>query len=153
MHENNNLELRSEKMRNIIGKIPPFLLRKGIAIITIVIITLLCLMYFIPYPQNKNLDIIIENRDLTSYIATGILPISEAKGIMIGQKVYITTFSLNKNYSFEGYIQNIIELAGKVYIEIEICISDYTANLATLPYGEAIIQTSNASILKRILYK
>ena len=52
------IELRSEKVRHIIGEIPSGIVRYGITIITIVILVLLVGAYFIPYPRNhqcKNL--------------------------------------------------------------------------------------------------
>lgn len=44
-----DIELRSEKVRNIIGQIPPFLVRSGIGIIAMVVIFALAVCYFIPY--------------------------------------------------------------------------------------------------------
>ena len=52
MSENKNeIELRSEKVRSIVGRIPPMLLRYGIAIISLIIIMVIILAYTIPYPQ------------------------------------------------------------------------------------------------------
>ena len=45
------IELRSEKVRHIIGEIPSRIVRYGITIITIVILGLLVGAYFIPYPE------------------------------------------------------------------------------------------------------
>ncbi len=45
------IELRSEKIRHIIGEIPSRIVRYGITIITIVILGLLVGAYFIPYPE------------------------------------------------------------------------------------------------------
>lgn len=45
----NDIELLSEKVRNIIGQIPPFLIRSGIGVIAIVMILALAVCYFIPY--------------------------------------------------------------------------------------------------------
>ena len=47
----NKIELRSEKVRHIIGEIPSRIVRYGITIITIVILGLLIGAYFIPYPE------------------------------------------------------------------------------------------------------
>lgn len=44
------IELRSEKVRNIIGTIPPALVRWGIAIIVVIIITLMLVVSLVPYP-------------------------------------------------------------------------------------------------------
>ena len=51
--ENNdidNIELRSEKVRQIIGKVPPVLVRTGTFIITIIVIALAVAFYTIRYP-------------------------------------------------------------------------------------------------------
>ena len=51
--ENNdidNIELRSEKVRHIIGKVPPVLVRTGTFIITIIVIALAVAFYPIRYP-------------------------------------------------------------------------------------------------------
>ena len=45
------IELRSEKVRNIIGQVPNLLLRKGITIISLVIIGLIFITYFLPYSE------------------------------------------------------------------------------------------------------
>ena len=46
------IELRSEKVRNIIGRIPPLLIRSGITLITLLIAGLATATCFIPYPEN-----------------------------------------------------------------------------------------------------
>ncbi len=53
----NDIELRSEKVRNIVGQIPPVLLRKGIAVISIVIIGVIIGSYFIPYPETLTMSV------------------------------------------------------------------------------------------------
>lgn len=50
MSETNNIELRSEKVRQIIGKVPPVLVRTGTFIITIIVIALAVAFYTIRYP-------------------------------------------------------------------------------------------------------
>lgn len=45
-----NIELRSEKVRHVIGKVPPRLVRTGTAIITLVVIALGIAFYTIRYP-------------------------------------------------------------------------------------------------------
>mgnify|MGYP000762120252 CR=1 FL=1 len=46
------IELRSEKVRNIIGVIPPSLVRFGISIIAFIFVLLAIAAYYIPYPEN-----------------------------------------------------------------------------------------------------
>lgn len=40
MADFNNIELRSEKVRNIIGKVPPEIIRTGIGDITVILLIL-----------------------------------------------------------------------------------------------------------------
>ena len=56
------IELRSEKVRHIIGEIPSGIVRYGITIITIVILGLLVGAYFIPYPETISTRIEIADR-------------------------------------------------------------------------------------------
>lgn len=48
--EFDNIELRSEKVRNVIGKVPPRLVSLGTVIITIIVLALAVAFYKIPYP-------------------------------------------------------------------------------------------------------
>ena len=48
--ESDNIELRSEKVRNVIGKVPPRLVSLGTVVITIIVIALAVAFYKIPYP-------------------------------------------------------------------------------------------------------
>ena len=52
--ESENIELRSEKVRNVIGKVPPRLVSLGTVVITIIVLALAVAFYKIPYPIYKN---------------------------------------------------------------------------------------------------
>ena len=49
-NETDNIELRSEKVRHIIGQVPPTLMRTGTMVITLVVIALAVAFYTIRYP-------------------------------------------------------------------------------------------------------
>ena len=49
-NELENIELRSEKVRHIIGQVPPALVRTGTLVITLVVIALAVAFYTIRYP-------------------------------------------------------------------------------------------------------
>lgn len=53
------IELRSEKVRKLIGEIPPSLVRWGTAIIAIVFIALLAAVCLLPYPYSNGESIFI----------------------------------------------------------------------------------------------
>lgn len=47
-----SFELRSEKVRSIVGQIPSSLVRYGISIIGIVLFVIAVVAYFLPYKKN-----------------------------------------------------------------------------------------------------
>lgn len=55
MNDMDKIELRSEKVRKIIGDMPSGFLRHGISIITIVLILICMACYFIPYENGQNI--------------------------------------------------------------------------------------------------
>lgn len=62
MENNNNsderIELRSEKVRQLIGEIPPSLVRMGIVIIALVLIALIAAICLLPYPYSNGESIL-----------------------------------------------------------------------------------------------
>ena len=47
------IELRSEKVRNLLGEIPPSLVRWGTVIIVAIFLILLLVVCFVPYPHSQ----------------------------------------------------------------------------------------------------
>jgi hypothetical protein len=71
MEQNKQIELRSDKVRDVIGQVPPKLLRYGISIIGLSLLMLVIISAFIPYQPSFNTKITVtknENGKL-SYIA------------------------------------------------------------------------------------
>lgn len=66
------VELRSEKVRNIIGQVPPVLLRYGITIIGLTLLVLVGISAFIPYQPGIDTEITVsqDENGLLSYTAT-----------------------------------------------------------------------------------
>ncbi len=54
------IELRSEKVRNIIGQVPPVLLRYGITIIGVSLLMLIGISAFIPYQSTVDIRITVK---------------------------------------------------------------------------------------------
>jgi hypothetical protein len=52
------IEIRSEKVRQFIGEIPPSLVRWGIAIIVIIFIALIAAVCLLPYPYSHGESIL-----------------------------------------------------------------------------------------------
>lgn len=53
-----DMELRSEKVRNLLGEIPPSLIRWGTVIIVAIFLALLLAVCFMPYPYSKGESIL-----------------------------------------------------------------------------------------------
>lgn len=56
--KNNEIELRSEKVRNLLGEIPPALVRWGTVIIVAIFLALLLVVCFMPYPYSNGESIL-----------------------------------------------------------------------------------------------
>ena len=54
----NNTELRSEKVRNLLGEIPPSLVRWGTGIIVAIFLLLILAVCLIPYPYSEGESIL-----------------------------------------------------------------------------------------------
>ena len=88
MKESDNIELRSEKVRNIIGQIPPMLIRFGITLIFFVIIGILAETYFFEYEYTINTTSTIVQHSDTTKIEVKI-PANEIEKIKTGQKLIV----------------------------------------------------------------
>lgn len=54
----NDIELRSEKVRELLGEVPPALVRWGIVLIVAIFLILLLAVCFMPYPYSHGETII-----------------------------------------------------------------------------------------------
>ena len=63
MKQEKQMELRSEKVRNIIGQVPPVLLRCGIMIISVSLLVLVGISAFIPYQPGIAIEINVTQTD------------------------------------------------------------------------------------------
>lgn len=80
-----DIELRSEKVRNIVGQVPPMLLRIGIAIISLIILLVFALAYFIPYPEYLDVSV-----DLRSFPSVQTI-VAENQGVFMADTTKVKT--------------------------------------------------------------
>ena len=149
----NEIELRSEKVRHIIGEIPSRIVRYGITIITIVILGLLVGAYFIPYPET---------------ISAKVQVINAHQGAITIPYKYVNTIArgMTANIEFEGYDAETYGVANGVItatshiplqtaegnvFTAQVRITDCKYNLISGMTGTASILVSNESILQRII--
>lgn len=94
MADIDNIELRSEKTRQIIGMVPSGIVRYGTLIITIIIAILLAVSYFFPYPENlqANATVVVDADGKLNVCA--YIPYSHINSVREGMRAEI---------EFEGY--------------------------------------------------
>ena len=149
----NKIELRSEKVRHIIGEIPSRIVRYGITVITIVILGLLVGAYFIPYPETISAKV----QMTSTYQGTIVVPY---------KYVHTITRGMMANIEIEGYDAETYGVANGVITTIshtprqtaegnvftaQVRITDCKYNLISGMTGTASILVSNESILQRIV--
>lgn len=147
------IELRSEKVRHIIGEIPSKIVLYGIMIITVVILGLLAGAYFIPYPETISAKVQMTN----ARQGTIAVPYKYVNALARGMTV---------NIEFEGYDAETYGVANGVItatshiplqtaegnvFTAQVRITDCKYNLISGMTGTASILVSNESILQRIV--
>ena len=151
----NKIELRSEKVRHIIGEIPSRIVRYGITVITFVILGLLVGAYFIPYPET---------------ISAKVQVINAHQGAITIPYKYVNTIArgMTANIEFEGYdaetygvANGVITATSHIPLQTETG-SVFTAQVSMLDCrykiisgmtGTAFILVSNESIFQRVIQR
>ncbi len=99
MAENtDNIELRSEKVRNIIGQIPPRIIRIGITVIFFVIAGLLTGSYFFKYNYTIDTSATIEQHNDTTFIQIKV-PANEIYKVKKGQQIILSFDKIQNLYN------------------------------------------------------
>jgi len=86
--EGENIELRSEKVRNIIGQIPPRIMRIGITVIFLVFTSVLIGTYFFEYDYTIKTSAIL-TRQGESIMVQIKIPVNQSNRIKKNQKVIL----------------------------------------------------------------
>lgn len=158
MADIDNIELRSEKTRQIIGMVPSGIVRYGTLIITVIIAGLLAVSYFIPYPENLQADTTVEINTDGEVNVCAYIPYSHINTIHEGMSAKI---------EFEGYPsadygyvsatishidKNVQNINGQNYFKVYLnSQSNNTITLLEGMNGTANILISNKSILQKLL--
>lgn len=85
----NNIELRSERTRSIIGEIPPVLVRTGTVAVCIVLILLIAAAWIIPYPENISADGVVKDDANGSYTVKVFVPYALSESVKTGMPARI----------------------------------------------------------------
>ena len=149
------IELRSEKVRHIIGEIPSKIVRYGIMIITVVILGLLAGAYFIPYPETISAKVQMTNA---------------RQGTIAVPYKYVNTLArgMTVNIEFEGYdaetygvANGVITATSHIPLQTEagsvftaqVSMPDCRHKIISGMTGTAFILVSNESIFQRVIQR
>ena len=149
------IELRSEKVRHIIGEIPSGIVRYGITIITIVILVLLVGAYFIPYPETISAKIEMTNRQQ----GTVDIPYKYVNWVVKGKNVsielegYDTEMYGVANGTITATMHTPRQTAAGNVFTAQVKVTDCKYKIIGGMTGTASILVSNESVLQRILQR
>ena len=147
------IELRSEKVRHIIGEIPSGIVRYGITIITIVILVLLVGAYFIPYPETISARIEMTDRQQGTvdipykYVNT----VKKGKNVSIELEGYDTEMYGVANGTITATMHTPRQTAAGSVFTAQVKITDCRYKIISGMAGTASILVSNESVLQRIV--
>lgn len=151
-----NIELRSEGVRKIIGKIPPLLIRSGISIIALIIILLLAVAAFVPYPEILEGEVIITEISQDTARAEGMLPYSRITQIKPGMKVEVELEGYNaRKYGYQhGTITaiepKVMKKKGENFFSFTITLKNNPVMQKGMK-GKASVILSDKTLLRRII--
>ncbi|WP_315363868.1 HlyD family secretion protein [Prevotella jejuni] len=147
------IELRSEKVRHIIGEIPSGIVRYGITIITIVLLVLLVGAYFIPYPEIISAKIEMTDRQQGTvdipykYVNT----VKKGKNVSIELEGYDTEMYGAANGTITATMHTPRQTAAGNVFTAQVKVTDCKYKIISRMTGAASILISNESILQRII--
>ena len=130
--ESDNIELRSEKVRNIIGKVPPRFVTFGTVVFTIIVLALAVAFYKIPYPISIEANgEVVNQRTVQVFVPYKYLYLFDEP------RTALVSFEGNDNASYNCYIIShtaklIHKEDGKYFVA--------TATINTKEQGSQILQ-------------
>ncbi|MDP3944793.1 MAG: hypothetical protein Q8Q51_02760 [Lutibacter sp.] len=139
-----NIELRSDKVRSIIGQIPPWIIRSGISVILLVITALLIGSSYFKYPYTITTTVEFSQID-NSYIGIVKIPANEISKVKKGQVVEIY-FENIKNLNGLMFKSTLDEISNKITITDKI--GFYKANIYKMENLNISEQTSGIATIK-----
>ena len=147
------IELRSEKVRHIIGEIPSGIVRYGITIITIVLLVLLVGAYFIPYPEiiSAKIEMTDGQQGTVDIPYKYVNTVKKGKNVSIELEGYDTEMYGAANGTITATMHTPRQTAEGNVFTAQVRITDCKYNLISGMTGTASILVSNESILQRIV--
>ena len=149
------IELRSEKVRHIIGEIPSGIVRYGITIITIVILVLLVGAYFIPYPETISAKVQMTNahQGTIDFPYKYVNTVKKGKNVSIELEGYDTEMYGAANGTITATMHTPRQTATGSMFTAQVKVTDCKYKIIGGMTGTASILVSHESVLQRILQR
>lgn len=146
-----NIELRSEKVRHIIGKVPPRLVRTGTVIITLVVIALGIAFYAIRYPMTIEAQGEVASKDsLKIYVPYKYLYLfNEPRQVRVTYEGQAENAAPSA-YPIISYNDKLIMVDGSNYFLATACISSDITKVHIGQKIDARIIVSDKTLLQQI---
>ena len=152
---------RSEEVQEIMGRMPPWILRSGITLIAVLVLGAFVAAWFFRYPEVISAKVVITHQQ-SSYTVKGTMPAEGAWKVKTGQKVLIRLIA----YPYEEYglLQGTVMLTeanvADTDFQVSIHLDDllHTTTGKDIPVqprldGTAEIMTEDKSVLQRMFGK
>jgi len=157
MADIDNIELRSEKTRQVIGNIPKGIVRYGTTVISLIIIVLLVVSYFVPYPENLQTDATVEINTDGHVKVCAYVPYSNINTIHEGMSTQIEFEGYpSADYGYVSAIisnidKNVHNINGQNYFKVDLNIqTNYSIILFEGMKCRVNIMVSENSVLQKI---
>lgn len=160
MTEYENIELRSEKVRNIIGRVPPELVTGGTAYVIFLLVALFVATAAIPYPENIRAAIIVTHKDREGAHAEALIPyryITRLKThaeVQVEMEGYTAQKYGHKRGTIEAINDSLISRNGNSYFRAYLRLrTPMKYDIQLNMQGVATITIADRSILQYIIWK
>lgn len=160
MAEYENIELRSEKVRKIISKVPPALATGGTIYIAFLLFALFIAAALIPYPENIRIGIAVTSVERKQIHAEAYIPFRYITRIEEGTNIHVEMegYTAQKHGYNHGTIEkienNLISHNGNSYFRVTLKLNaPFKYKVEKEMKGVATLTISDKSILQYILGK
>ncbi|QJB32478.1 HlyD family efflux transporter periplasmic adaptor subunit [Chitinophaga oryzae] len=154
-------EVRSEEVQEIMGKMPPWMVRSGITMIGIAMVLALTGAWFFRYPDVLPMPVRVTPQE-RSFIVQGHIPAADAWRIKAGQQVMLrlTAYPSDTYGLLPGTVTSdaVAETDSSFRVEVKLTQGMLSTSGKQIPVqpvltGTAEIMTDDKSLLQRILGK
>ncbi|MDR0364908.1 MAG: HlyD family secretion protein [Bacteroidales bacterium] len=111
-----DIEIRSKKVRNIIGQVPPYLIRVGFTIMFVFFAILIAALYFFEYDYVINASASITPKSDSTVLIKINIPVNQIERIKAGQIIIISFDNIDNmsgqsiQLNIEEYISPIVDM-------------------------------------------